>query len=75
MNHEYFMLHGFSSTGELLWTKRDTEISPSLKGELFSHNGQTATTSTDESNFYFANRYRVVCLSAATGETFWMVKI
>jgi len=75
LNHEYFLLHGFSSTGEFLWTKRDTEISPSLKGELFSHDGQTSATSTDERNFYFVNKYRIVCLSATTGETIWMVEI
>lgn len=75
LNHDYFMLHGFNPDGDLLWTKRDSEISSLLKGELFSYEGKTTTTATDEKNFYFANKYRIVCISADTGKTSWVVKI
>lgn len=75
LNHDYFMLHGFSSAGDLLWTKRNYEISSELKGELFSYEDRTTTTAADEKNFYFANKYRIVCLSAETGKTIWVVEI
>ena len=75
LNRDVFILNAFDIEGALLWSKKDIEIDPSLKGEQFSYDGSTACTATDDEYFYFANKYHLVCISVRTGETKWIIEI
>lgn len=75
LNRDIFILNGFDPTGTLLWSKTNVEIDRSLDGEFFSYDGNTACTAADDEYFYFANKYRIVCISVSTGETKWVSRI
>lgn len=70
-----FFLSALNSKGEIIWSKRDAEISPELKGELFTNDAIKNNTVMDDQNLYFINKRHLVCLSLATGNLVWIISI
>jgi hypothetical protein len=70
-----FLISAISPGSELVWTKRDSEISPKLQGEDFTIEATSRNVVMDAEYFYFVNNSHLVCASLANGELKWMIPI
>jgi outer membrane protein assembly factor BamB len=65
-------LHGYKSSGEQLWTKKDFEISSKISGSEFVNDEAESNTAIDSESFYFATKNYLVCMDIQTGKTKWI---
>lgn len=72
LNKDYFLLHGYKSSGEQLWTKKDFEISSKISGSEFVNDEAESNTAIDSESFYFATKNYLVCMDIQTGKTKWI---
>ncbi|HEY3404452.1 MAG TPA: hypothetical protein VGK59_13780 [Ohtaekwangia sp.] len=72
LEKDHFFIHAVDDKGKLLWSKRDSEISPDLKGENFTSSYLDNNTVTDNDNLYFINRSYVVCMALQSGGLQWI---
>lgn len=70
-----FIISAVEPNGNIIWSKHDNEISPSLSRKKFSSQHCDANTIIDEQNIYFVNQRYLVCLSSSTGDLKWMVEL
>jgi hypothetical protein len=73
LEKESFILSAVNASGELQWSKRDSEISSLLDGEPFYYADYKNNTWVDGPYLYFINRTHLVCLNTNTGELTWIV--
>lgn len=70
-----FLVSAADRSGNILWSKHDGEISPSLAGKKFIHPECKANTLVDEQKIYFITQHYVVCLSLETGSLKWLLEL
>ena len=70
-----FLVSVADRSGNILWSKHDGEISPSLAGKKFNHPECKANTLVDDQNIYFITQHYVVCLSLETGNLMWLFEL
>jgi hypothetical protein len=72
LNKNFFMLHGYDSSGKRLWSKKDFEISSEIAGAEFENDESESNTAKDSKSFYFATKNYLVCMDIQTGKTKWV---
>jgi uncharacterized integral membrane protein len=70
-----FLVSAVDPSGNIIWSKHDGEISPSLAGKNFYHPECKANTLIDDQNIYFITQHYVVCLSLETGSLMWLFEL
>lgn len=75
LEQKAYSLTAISPDGNIVWTKRDGQISDKLAGHLFSHEYMELNAAVDESSLYFVNSAYLVCMDLKDGRTKWVNEI